>query len=59
MAKRIKCTTCHGRGERAKINWGLAAVTLGIGIIIDLGMPETCKVCDGKGYLLTGTGGEG
>lgn len=49
---RIKCKACDGRGERAKINWGLAVITLGVGIILDLGMPDDCKVCGGRGYLV-------
>lgn len=47
---RVKCDACDGRGERVHIRWGLAVLTFGVGAIIDSGLPDPCRVCDGKGF---------
>lgn len=48
---KIRCFKCNGSGEITNIDPLSAVFSLGITALIDLGNPDKCNACNGKGYL--------
>ena len=48
---KVRCFKCNGKGVIYDVDPLLGLVTLGLTALMQLGDPDECDACDGKGYL--------
>ena len=52
MKIHLTCPRYKGKGRKIEIDWFFGVLTCGITLLIDLSNPETCTMCEGKGYVI-------